>query len=179
LPRSEPVIVCGSGPSIDENLDIIAALRDRAVIVSMGSCIRTLLVHGIRPDFHVETENHPENSGNIVRAAKEFSLEGITLIGAATVQPIMTEQFDNVVLYHRDRQSPSEIFARGIDTMGSSGPVVANAALVTLAHLGFRDLYLFGVDMGSRQADNYHSANTFIGIGENKEWAGDARAPSV
>lgn len=178
LPRSEPVIICGSGPSIDGNLEVIAAQRDRAIIVSMGSAIRTLLVHGIRPDFHIETENHPENAANVVRAAEEFGLAGITLIGASTVRTVMTEQFDDVILYHRDRQSPTEVFGRGIDNMGSSGPVVANAALVTLAHLGFRNLYLFGVDMGSRQADHYHSVDTPIGIGENKEWASQSRQPT-
>lgn len=178
LPRSEPVILCGSGPSIDDNLDVIAAQSDRAIIVSMGSAIRTLLVHGIRPDFHVETENHPDNAANIRRASEEFDFTGITLIAASTVVPSMTEPFDEVILYYRDRQSPTEIFGAGIDNMGSSGPVVANAALVVLAHLGFRDLYLFGVDMGSRQMDNYHSAESYIGIGKTPEWAGDSRVPT-
>jgi len=178
LRRSEPIILCGSGPSIDGELDVIAAQRDRAIVVSMGSGIRTLLKHGIRPDIHVETENHPTNAANIKGVAEEFGLAGITLLAASTVQPSMTKPFDDVILYFRDRQTPAEVFGRGVDHMGSSGPVVANAALVTLAHLGFRDLYLFGVDMGSRQEGNYHSANTYIGIGQTVEWAGDSRLPT-
>ncbi|MDH3738288.1 MAG: DUF115 domain-containing protein, partial [Alphaproteobacteria bacterium] len=87
LPRPEPVFICGSGPSIDADLQVIAAQRDRAIVVSMGSGLRTLLAHGIRPDMHVETENQPENAANIERAAAEFGLSGITLLGAATVQP--------------------------------------------------------------------------------------------
>lgn len=177
LVRSEPVIICGSGPSIDNDLEVIAAQRDRAIVVSMGSSIRTLLKHGIRPDIHVETENHPANAANIVRVADEYGLTGITLLGASTVMSAMSERFDDVIAYFRDRQTPAEIFGRGIDHMGSSGPVVANAALVTLAHLGFRDLYLFGVDMGSRQAGNYHSADTYIGTGAAVEWAEDTRWP--
>ncbi|NNE84245.1 MAG: motility associated factor glycosyltransferase family protein [Alphaproteobacteria bacterium] len=177
LPREEPVFICGSGPSIDGDLDVIAAQRDRAIVVSIGSGLRTLLAHDIRPDMHVETENHPTNAANIERAAAEFGLSGIILLGAVTVQPIVTELFDEVFLYFRDSQVPSAIFGEGIDKMGTSGPTVANAALVTLTHLGFREIYLFGVDMGSRQADHYHSANTYIGIGENEEWAGSARLP--
>ncbi len=170
-PRDEPVLICGSGPSIDSELNVIAAHADGAVVVSMGSSIRTLLAHGIRPDIHIETENHPLNAEGVERIVNEFGVDGITLLGAATVQPSVTEAFDDAILYFRDRQSPSEIFADGIDFMGSSGPSVANAALVTLLHLGFREIYLFGVDMGTRNADAYHSADTYIGRGETEEWA--------
>ena len=177
LPRTEPVFICGSGPSIDADLQVIAAQRDRAIVVSMGSGLRTLLAHGIRPDMHVETENQPENAANIERAAAEFGLSGITLLGAATVQPRMTELFDEVILYFRQSQSPAAVYGNGIEHMGNSGPTVANAALVTLTYMGFREIYLFGVDMGSRHTDQYHSVNTYIGIGETPEWAGSARMP--
>ena len=177
LPRSEPVLICGGGPSIDGDLEVIAAQRDRAIVVSMGSGLRTLLAAGIRPHMHVETENHPINSGNVQRIAGEFGLAGITLLGAATVQPSMTKLFDDVILYFRESQCPSVLFGAGSDSMGTSGPTVANAALVTLAHMGFREIYLFGTDMGSRVADNYHSANTYIGLGKSVEWAGSARLP--
>lgn len=177
LPRTEPVFICGSGPSIDRDLEVIAAQRDRAIVVSIGSGLRTLLAYGIRPDMHVETENHPTNAANIERVAGEFGLTGITLLGAATVQPVMTELFDEVILYYRERQSPAPVFGNGLDQMGTAGPTVANGALVTLLHLGFRELYLFGIDMGSRQEDHYHSADTYIGRGEAKEWAGDVRFP--
>ncbi|NKB48439.1 MAG: DUF115 domain-containing protein [Alphaproteobacteria bacterium] len=176
-PRDEPIFICGSGPSIDPNLDIIAAQRDRALVVSMGSSLRSLLAHGIRPDFHVETENHPVNAEMVKRIAAEFDLSGITLLGASTIQPDVPELFDEVILYFRDSQSPAEIFGRSTEHMSSSGPTVANAALVTLLYLGFRDIYLLGVDMGSRQADNFHSSETYIGRGESKEWAGGPRLP--
>lgn len=176
-PLTEPVFICGSGPSIDGDLDVIAAQRDRAIVVSIGSALRTLLAHGIRPDMHVETENHPANAANIERVAEEFGLAGITLLGAATVQPVMAELFDEVILYFRDSQVPTVVFGNGSEHMGTAGPTVANAALVTLAHIGYREIYLFGVDMGSRQTDHYHSANTYIGIGENEEWAGSTRLP--
>jgi hypothetical protein len=176
-PREEPVFICGSGPSIDNDLEVIAAQRDRALIVSMGSSLRLLLAHGIRPDFHVETENHPLNAASVQRISDEFGLSGITLLGASTVQPVVTDLFDEVILYFRDSQSPAEVFGRSVEHMGSSGPTVANAALVTLLYMGFRELYLLGVDMGSRQSDNFHASETYIGRGELKEWASGARAP--
>lgn len=176
-PRSEPVFICGSGPSIDGVLEVIAAQRDRALVVSMGSGLRTLLAYGIRPDLHVETENHPTNCANVQRVASEFDLSGITLLGAATVQPAMIEMFDETVLYFRESQSPSAVFGDSANNMGTSGPTVANAAMVTLSHMGFRNIYLLGVDMGSRSIKNYHSADTYIGKGVVQEWAGSERLP--
>ncbi len=178
-PREEPVFICASGPSIDRDLEVIAAQRDRAIVVSSGTAMRTLLANGIRPDIHVETENHPTNAANAAKMAREFGLSGITLLGASTVQPSMLEQFDHVILYCRDQQVPSAVFSDGVELMGSCGPVVANAALVTLLHLGFRNLYLFGVDMGSRDAATYHSADTFVGIGEAEETYSELRLPAA
>ncbi|MFT5182636.1 MAG: hypothetical protein ACI8S3_002529 [Alphaproteobacteria bacterium] len=178
LPITQPVFICGSGPSIDGDLEVIAAQRDRAIVVSIGSGLRTLLAYGIRPDMHLETENHPENAANIKRVVAEFDLTGITLLGAATVQPVVCELFDEVILYFRESQCPAVVFGNGSDHMGTAGPTVANAALVTLTHMGFRELYMFGIDMGSRQADQYHSVNTYIGLGKTREWAaGSARLP--
>lgn len=175
--REEPVIICGSGPSIDRCLDVIAAQRGRAIVVSIGSALRILLAHGIRPDFHVEVENHPENAANAQRAAAEFGLSGITLIASATVQTIMTELFDEFLLYFRSGQSQTELFEAGNDKLDTTGPTVANAAIVTLMHLGFREICLFGIDMGTRKVDVYHSADTYIGLGKSYEWAGETRLP--
>src|SRR3546814_18569324 len=48
---------------------------------------------------------------------------------------------------------------------------------MALLYLGFRKLYLFGVDMGSRDREIYHSAGTYIGLGKTREWGTGHRVP--
>jgi len=67
------------------------------------------------------------------------------------------------------------VFSASADALGACGPSVANAALITLLYMGFRKLYLFGVDMGTREREVYHSSATYIGIGAAKEWSSGNR----
>lgn len=174
-----PVILCGSGPSIDGSFEQIRELSDRAIVVSLGSSLRSLLSHGIRPDFHIEMENEPDNARNIIRTDDEFGVGGITLVASTTVQPSGAERFDDTILYFRDRVTSSHLFGRGIEWLGSCGPTVTNAGLIALMYLGFRNFHLFGIDMGSRDVDRYHASDTFIGMGQAREWGSGTRIPVV
>lgn len=175
--RAETVFVCGSGPSLDREIAFIKASADRAVIVSIGSALRVLREAGLAPDFHVELENEDINADNIARTAAEFGLSGTTLLGSATVMPHAAACFDRHIYYFRDRVSSTALFGRGADALGACGPTVANAALVSLLYLGFRDICLFGIDMGARDPDHYHSSRTFVGMGIKAEWAKGERHP--
>ena len=174
-----PVLLCGSGPSIDGCFDKIRELQDRAIIVSLGSCLRSLLSHGIRPDYHVEMENELDNAKNICRTDDEFGVHGITLIASTTVRPAGAERFDDTILYFRDRLSSSHLFGQGIEWLGSCGPTVTNAALIALLYLGFRNFSFFGIDMGSRDVARYHASDTFIGMGQAREWGSGRRVPVI
>lgn len=48
-----PAIICGAGPSIDKNLDLLEKLGDRALIFSGGTAMNTVNVHGFWPHFGI------------------------------------------------------------------------------------------------------------------------------
>lgn len=174
--RDTPVFICGSGPSLDNDIQAVSANRDKVILVSLGSCLRVLRRHGLEPDFHVELENEEANAENVRRAAEEFGIpDRTTLIASASVRPETAAHFREVIYYFRDRVSSSILFRSGADALGACGPSVANAALISLLYMGFRNLYLFGIDMGTRELERYHSAETYIGIGAAKEWGASER----
>lgn len=174
--RDTPVVMCGSGPSIDKDMDFIIANRANIILVSLGSSLRALRSHGLTPDYHVELENESANAGNVRNAVEEFGKpEGTTLIASTSVRPEVCRYFDDRVFYFRDRVSSTMLLSSGADPLGACGPAVANAALITLLYMGFRKMYLFGVDMGTRERDTYHASATYIGMGKMPEWGGDNR----
>lgn len=174
--RDTPVIVCGSGPSIDKDMDFIIANRENVILVSLGSSLRALRSHGLTPDYHVELENEEANARNVRNAVEEFGIpEGTTLIASTSVRPEVCRYFSDRVFYFRDRVSSTMLLSSGADPLGACGPAVANAALITLLYMGFRKMYLFGIDMGTRERDTYHAAATYIGMGKMPEWGGDNR----
>lgn len=174
--RDTPVFICGSGPSIDKDMPFIVANREKVILVSLGSALRALRAQGIEPDYHVELENEVENTANVRRAIEEFGpLEKTTLIGSTSVRPETSALFPEVAYFFRDRVSPTILFRASADPLGACGPSVANAGLISLLYMGFRKLFLFGIDMGTRNRDVYHSSGTYIGIGAAEEWGSSNR----
>lgn len=174
--RDTPVFMCGSGPSLDDDIAFVKANRDKVILVSLGSSLRILCAQGLAPDYHVELENEEANAANIRRVAEEFGVpDSTTLIASTSVRPETASHFSEIIYYFRDRVSSSILFRSGADALGACGPSVANAALITLLYMGFRKLYLFGVDMGTRERDVYHSSQTYIGIGAAPEWGSSNR----
>jgi hypothetical protein len=169
--RPEPLFIVGSGPSADRDLDFIADHAGRAAVMSIGTSLRVLLSHGIQPDFHIDLENTPGNLEIITPTAEQFDLSGITLVGASSVQPGLARFFENRVFFLRERVSSSTIFRGPFDVLQPSGPTVANAGLVAAIRMGFREIYLFGVDMGSKIEGQFHAKHTVYGEGLRAEVA--------
>ncbi|MFQ6016758.1 MAG: motility associated factor glycosyltransferase family protein [Kiloniellaceae bacterium] len=173
--HSEPVFVIGSGPSVDKDWDFIVQNADRAILMSIGTGLRGLLARGIRPDFHVELENGTVNPEIMAATAEDFDLGGITLLASATVQPRLAAMFDRAVLFFRERVSSTLIFGGPFSVLQPAGPTVANSALICAIRLGFREIYLFGVDMGSKVAGRYHAKGSVYGAGLRQELATPSR----
>lgn len=155
--RSEPVLIIGSGPSIDQSLEHIKRLRERAVVFSCGSGLRVCLSNGIVPDFHCEIENGGWvfNALSLIKA--QFPFTGITLIASATVDPRVPTLFDDTVLFFRDTVSGSRMLTTPDQEIFMAVPTVANTALRTALSLGFGTFYLFGVDCGTKADGKRHS----------------------
>lgn len=160
-----PVFILGSGPSIDKDLDFIKENRDRAILMSIGTGLRGLLAHGIKPDYHVELENEFTTAYTTGLVAEEFDISGITLVSSYATQKQVTDKFDEVFFYFRERTSSSMLFGDGIKHISPAGPTVANTAIASVIRFGFKNVYLFGVDMGSKDRDLYHSSGSVYGRG--------------
>lgn len=51
--RDLPIIICGSGPSLQGQIELLRSLSDRALIIAAGSAVPVLLGAGIIPHFGV------------------------------------------------------------------------------------------------------------------------------
>ena len=54
----KPAIIVSAGPSLDKAIDTLKENKDKAVIFCVGTSIKTLLKHGITPDFLVIVEHN-------------------------------------------------------------------------------------------------------------------------
>ena len=166
-PVAAPVFVVGAGPSLDASIEAIREWQDRAIIITAGSTLQALLHQGIVPDFHVEKENVQLAADRLehIHARNRERFDGdtfgpIRLLASTTVQPGVTQLFDEKFLFLRTSLSSTKMFGKGHIAVDGTSPYSANAALMLAAIMGFRDVYLFGCDCGTKDADHHHTGET-------------------
>lgn len=159
---STSAFVVGAGPSLDADIDFIRQYADHAIIISTGTALRSLLVNGITPDFHVELENiHVYSS--ILKLSTEFDLSPINLIVPNAIDPHIVKFFKKTVYYYRSGISSFVLLGRSFDhTLFASGPLVVNASFSLAMDIGAKDIYLIGTDFGSRGTGSDHAKDNVL-----------------
>jgi hypothetical protein len=153
-----PCIVAGNGPSLEKLLPFIKAKQDDAVVVACGSALETLMDAGIQPDFWVMMERNELVLELALGTAERHDLSQIRCLGSTTVFPGLTELFKDPILFFRPGLSCKPLFATSEEQiLVMPDPLSANAGLSAAMHIGFRELYLVGVDVGSRRQDSVHT----------------------
>lgn len=61
-----PAIICGAGPSLDKNIDIVASLQDRALIFAGGTAMNAVNARGIVPHFGVGIDPNPDHYARLL-----------------------------------------------------------------------------------------------------------------
>lgn len=61
-----PAIICGAGPSLDKNIDLLKTLEDRALILAGGTGLNALNAHGIMPHFGVGIDPNQSHFNRLI-----------------------------------------------------------------------------------------------------------------
>ncbi|MFA7279384.1 MAG: 6-hydroxymethylpterin diphosphokinase MptE-like protein [Sterolibacterium sp.] len=167
-----PVLIIGSGPSLEAHIDKLKEIRDRFIIISSGSSLRVLLTHGIKPDFHCNLER----AQSILTRHEELAAEGhdmsdIYAVLTTTIWPGVDKFFKGGAIYFlRPALSPLGVFADNYEqVLFNEGPQVTNTAFAFSRRLAAKEIYLLGVDLGATNpAESNRAVNAWQGIRPRK-----------
>lgn len=173
-----PVLVVGSGPSIDHRIDDIKAVRDKAMVVSAGTGLRALINNGIEPDFHVELDPILQVY-EMQQVIGREKLKNTVLLAASEVHPFVTRLFGSVIYYFRADSMVSRFLAGSSDCFEGTTPTCVNAAVSLFSQLGFRNLFLFGVDFGYEDPEQHHASDSAYGRNATTEYEKGIRQRSM
>ncbi len=165
-----PVLIVGSGPSLEANIGRLKEFQDRFIIMSSGSNLRVLLSNGIKPDFHCNLERaqsiltrHEE------LAAEGFDLSDIYAVLTTTIWPGIDRFFKGAIYFLRPALSPLGVFADGYEqVLFNEGPQVTNTAFAFARRLATKQIYLLGVDLGATDPEMPRAASAWQGIRPRK-----------
>lgn len=165
--RSAKAVIVGSGPSLDGCFEAIRALADHAVIIAAGTAVEPLLAEGIVPDAMVLLERGDNLVGVYRDMAERVPLDRITMLGSTTLYPGVTEAFGRPVYFFRPGLNVNPgLCANKDQVLSGCDPTVSNTALAVARKLGAEEIYLFGVDFGSRFEGIHHAAQSAYYTGE-------------
>jgi hypothetical protein len=168
-----PAFVIASGPSLDQNIEVIKANKDKAIIISCGSALSALLPNGIIPDFHVEMECVPMVADIMEQISAKYDLSSITLIAADVVDPRVKKFFKKNVFFFRNGLGTFYIFSLGIDySIRNVTPTVSNLGVGFAIDICCRDIYFFGIDLGSKRPEEEHHSRHTIYVQQERDGLG-------
>jgi len=154
-----PAIICGAGPSLDINIDVLATLKDRALIFGGGTALNALNARGVMPHFGVGIDPNP---AHFTRLISNHAFE-LPFLYRARMLP------EAIEMVHGDR-----LFVPGTsgydigdwieDALGfkmektiEEGCNVLNFSLVLAQLMGCNPIICVGIDLAYSRGESYAS----------------------
>lgn len=161
--RLPAAFVIGNGPSLDMHIEYIRQHRENAIIFSCGTAISSLFKVGIKPDFHVEMERNSVTASWIEHGTPAEFRHDIALLCLNTIAPQVVPLFGDACLAVKPNDVGQHVVEAEYPGMHLHplllcNPTVTNAGLSFALAMGFKEIYLLGVDLGVREDGAHHSS---------------------
>lgn len=159
----KPLFLIGNGPSLDLAKDFLRQNQDKAIIVSCGTTLGSLRKMGIKPDIHIEMERTRPVVEWISTSTDEAYRKDILLLALNTVHPDVFKMFDlngmGMKTNDLGTHFVSQYISEGCNAINLAhcNPTVGNAGMAFSVALGFKNIYLFGLDLGFSAGTQHHS----------------------
>ncbi|MCR6653756.1 MAG: DUF115 domain-containing protein [Cellvibrionaceae bacterium] len=155
-----PVFIIGNGPSLDKQINFIRANKDKVIVISCGTALGSLAKVGIKPEFHIEMERNSHVRAWIEHGTTAEFREGITLLCLNTASPEVTHLFKSVCIARKPNDIGEPLIGDKVPealSLQLCNPTVTNAGLSYAISMGFKEIYLLGVDLGTAPDAQHHS----------------------
>jgi len=157
-------VVIGAGPSLENDMEIIAGLKEKMVLIASDTVLAPLLKRNIIPDFVITVDPQFINSFSITGAVKGIKKEKLpVLVADPAVYPATLKNYRGIKVITSSVFSPGKI----IETFsGIKGSIAAGGSVVTTAFdfariTGADPIILTGLDL-SYGIGRTHLSGSFI-----------------
>ena len=156
----KPVVVCGSGPSLDSRIEQLKSIQKNTYVISAGTSLSVLLNNNIIPDFHIEIESDYNVYTTFESINRPLDLKKISLICGIQSSPYIHSLFKDSYSFAKDSLSCSDILDPKENRLRDATPTCVNAALSLALQFEASEVYLFGTDFGFYDVKKHHSVES-------------------
>ena len=156
-----PVVLVGAGPSLNQNLEELADVGDRALVLAADTALRPLIAHGIQPHLVVAADPSEEN-GQHLRAVED--VERVWLVAEGSIDTYSFAPFDGRTFTFRlsDHHPWPWLWSLGFDRrhLRSWGSVLTSALDLALK-AGCNPIVFVGSDLAYTNGQPYCRDTSF------------------
>ena len=163
----ETAVVVGSGPSLEELLPYLKRYRNKLFVISCGTALSILEKNGIVPDLHVNIERNEPPYRVAKKTTSEEFRKKITFLGANNNFPKIFEIFGKSAYYLKGADAGAYLF-KDKEPLPFVNPTVTNTGLALAFYLGFKKVFLFGVDLAFPEK-KHHAKGSYYETVSNAE----------
>ncbi|QOL27079.1 motility associated factor glycosyltransferase family protein [Thalassotalea sp. LPB0316] len=160
-----PVFIIGNGPSLDEAEQFLKQHNNDAIVFSCGTALGSLKKMGLEPDFHVLVERPKITYDILLDSLPKEEYQDLNLLAVDVMYPDVLDLFKWSGLGLKGPEAATRLvnllsldkYKVPMSALPFAAPLVANTALSFAVMLGFKNIYLFGVDNGYPVSGESHS----------------------
>ena len=177
--KDATAVVVSAGPTLDRNLETIKKYRDNIVLIVVGTAMKTIAAHGLKPDFLCIIE-----SNDCSKQIQDIDMDGVNFVTEPFSHPMLLNKNYSRVFSHASSNTPvnhfwSEIAGINIDNYYSKG-TVSYTALNTARILGCKKIVMVGQDLAYIEGQCYSKDSAYKDLEcrynqETKKWEITAR----
>lgn len=159
-----PVFVVGNGPSLDASLPYIKKYQQNALIICCGSSVYALHKEGIKPDIYVAVERTKSSADFLATLNDPDYLRDILFLTVDVIHPDCLTYFKRSAMGFKPNEPMYAMLKANQNKMMEQyagllnvNPLVGNTGLSYAVTLGFKNIYLFGMDNGYKSKEHHHA----------------------
>ena len=156
--QNKPAIIVSAGPSLAKNVELLKDIKNKALIICVGTALRVLLDKGIIPDLVITVDPHIYN----YRHFENIEFDNIPLVYYSCVNPnILNEHKGEKFVFKFQDIYLGEVinnYMKDIEKLNSGGSVAHNALDLAIK-MGADPIVFIGQDLAYTD-DKTHSKGT-------------------
>lgn len=149
-----------SGPSLNETISMLRLAKNKFFILCVGSSLKVLIKNEIMPDAIIITDP----LSNVVSQIDELGFSGpLFYLSTANHEMSLLHDGIKIILFQEGYKLVTDFLGNVNRAKLETGGSVATTGISLIEFLGFRNLYLFGQDLGFH-GDRTHTIQSTSGI---------------
>lgn len=153
-----PIVIIAAGPSLQKNIKLLANVKNKAILIAVGTAVKPLLKEGVEPDLIIITDPHDI----VVNQLENVSID-VPIIALSTVNHKVLKNYKGIKFIAMQKGYPlaERYLYYDNQRLVNTGGSVATTALDICLKLGCNPVIFVGQDLAFTNGESHIKGTCF------------------